>query len=99
VLGTRRVLEAAGQPPRPHGILGEATHPGRHDGEGTIRADSADFDLGHGLITGRSGGGSPFVFVGPDGGRLVTWSGRTDHGASGPGPFVLTILGTTPGAD
>jgi hypothetical protein len=90
------------QPPRPHWIVGEATHLGRHYGEGTVQTDSADLDIPNGVITGEFGGGSPFVFIGgngddANGDRLVTWYGRTDHGASEPGTFTLTILGTTPG--
>jgi hypothetical protein len=77
--------------PRPHWIDGEATHLGRHHGEGTVQTDTAE---GHpdGTITGEFGSGSPFVFTGANGEKLVCWYGRTDHGASKPGTFVLTIL-------
>jgi hypothetical protein len=88
-------LPLPGQDPREHWIIGEATHLGRHAGEGTVRTDSADFDPDTGQIVGQFGGGSPFVFVGANGDRLVTWYGRTDHGASEPGSFALTILGAT----
>jgi hypothetical protein len=84
------------QPARMHWIVGEATHLGRHYGEGTVRTDSAVPDPEHGVITGEFGSGDPFVFVGANGDRLVTYYGRTDHGASQPGTFTLTILGTTP---
>jgi hypothetical protein len=89
-------LPSPGEEPRPHWIVGEATHLGRHYGEGTVRTDSAVPDPEHGVITGQFGSGSPFVFVGANGDRLVTWYGRTDHGASEPGSFTLTILGVTP---
>src|SRR5439155_2780183 len=72
-----------------------ATHLGRHYGEGTIRTDSAVFDPDTGTIVGQFGSGSPFVFVAANGDRLVTWYGRTDHGASQPGSFALTIVGVT----
>ena len=32
------------------------------------------------------------MFTGANGEQLVCWYGRTDHGASQPGTFVLTIL-------
>src|SRR5438270_7229892 len=86
-------LPLPGQAPRPHWIVGEATYLGRHYGEGTIRTDSAVFDPGTGTIVGQFGSGSPFVFVAANGDRLVTWYGRTDHGAGQPGTFELTILG------
>jgi hypothetical protein len=83
------------QPPRPHWIVGEATHLGRHYGEGTVRTDTAVVDPETGKIVGEFGSGSPFVFVGANGEHLVTWYGRTDHGATEPGTFELTILGVT----
>jgi hypothetical protein len=90
-------LPLPGQPPRLHWIVGEATHLGRHYGEGPVRTDSAVPDFDHGVITGKFGSGDhPFVFTGANGDRLVTWYGRTDHGASEPGSFTLTILGATP---
>jgi hypothetical protein len=94
-------LPLAGQEPRPHWIVGEATHLGRHDGQGTVQTLSVDvFDLEAGIIAGKFGSGDyPFVFTGANSDRLVTWYGRTDHGASQPGSFTLTILGATPGGD
>jgi hypothetical protein len=94
-------LPPAGQPPRRHWIVGEATHLGRHYGEGTVQTDSfgPEFDDQGNLVafTGEFGSGSPFVFTGAhDDDSLVTWYGRTDHGASEPGTYRLTILGTTP---
>src|SRR5262245_44843448 len=85
-------LPLPGQDPRPHWIVGEATHLGRHYGEGSVRTDSAAFDPATGRITGEFGGGSPFVFIGADGDRLVTWYGRTDHGARRPATFDVTVL-------
>src|SRR5262249_37798435 len=87
------------QDPRPHWIVGEATHLGRHYGEGTVETDSAVFDPTTGKIVGEFGGGSPFVFHGANGDQLVTWYGRVEHGASKPGSFELTILGTTADGD
>src|SRR5262245_18921984 len=85
-------LPQPGQAPRPHWIVGQATHLGRHYGEGSVRTDSAVIDLERGRITGEFGGGSPFVFTAANGDRLVTWYGRTDHVASSPGTFELTVL-------
>jgi hypothetical protein len=76
---------------RPHSIVGEATHLGRHTGEGYVRTDSAVFNP-DGTITGEFGSGAPFVFTGANGEELVCWYGRIDHGASTPGTFTLTIL-------
>ncbi len=92
-------LPLPGQDPRPHWIIGEATHLGRHYGEGTVQTDSAAFDPETGQIVGQFGSGSPFVFVGASGDRLVTWYGRQDHGASEPGRIALTILGATAEGD
>ena len=86
-------LPLPGQAPRPHWIVGQATHLGRHYGEGAVRTDSAVIDLENRRITGEFGGGAPFVFIAANEDRLVTWYGRTDHGASRPGVFELTILG------
>jgi hypothetical protein len=57
-----------------------------------VQTDSAVPDPGQGIITGEFGAGSPFVFRGANGDRLVTWYGRTDHGATSPGTFTLTIV-------
>jgi hypothetical protein len=85
-------LPLPGEPARPHWIIGDATYLGLHIGAGTVQTDSANFNLAQGIITGDFGGGSPFVFCGADGDKLVTWYGRTDHGASTPGTFTLNIL-------
>lgn len=74
-----------------HWIIGEASHLGHHFGMGTVQTDTADSQP-NGTITGEFGSGSPFVFEGKHGDRLVVWYGRTDHGASSPGTFVLTIV-------
>ena len=84
-------LPLRGQGRAVHFIDGEATHLGRHHGEGTVQTDTAEFQP-DGTITGEFGSGSPFVFTGANGEKLVCWYGRTDHGASTPGTFVLTIL-------
>jgi hypothetical protein len=85
-------LPLPGQAPRPHWIVGEATHLGRHTGEGTVRTDTAVFDPNTGHITGEFGSGSPFTFTGANGDKLVVYYGRTDHGAKKPGTFDLTIV-------
>jgi hypothetical protein len=81
--------------PRPHWVVGGATHLGLHYGEGTVRTDSAAFDPSTGKIAGEFGSGDPFVFYGVGGDKLVTYYGRTDKGATTPGTFELTILGAT----
>jgi hypothetical protein len=87
-------LPLPGQPARPHWIIGQATRLGRHSGEGSVQTDSAV--PGPGGFTGEFGAGSPFVFTGANGDRLVTWYGRTDHGATSSGTFTLTIVGFDP---
>jgi hypothetical protein len=86
-------LPLPGEEPREHWIVGEATFLGRHFGEGTVETDTAQFDPLTGHITGEFGSGSPFVFTAANGDELVCWYGRTDHGASKPGTFDLTIVG------
>jgi hypothetical protein len=86
-------LPLPGQDPRPHSIVGEATHLGRHTGIGTVQTDTAAFDPATGKIVGEFGSGSPYVFTGADGDKLVCYYGRTDFGASEPGTFELTIVG------
>jgi hypothetical protein len=85
-------LPLPGQAPRPHWIVGEATHLGRHHGEGTVQTDSAVLDLANGRITGEFGSGDPFVFVAANGDKLACHYGRTEFGASQPGTFELAIL-------
>jgi hypothetical protein len=85
-------LPLPGQDPRPHWIIGEATHLGRHYGEGSVRTDSAD-PPSDGKIRGKFGSGEPSVFTGANGDRLACYYGRTDYGASKPGTFELTIIG------
>jgi len=84
-----------GQPARSHWIVGEATHLGRHSGEGSVHTDSASFQP-DGTIAGKFGSGDPFVFVAANGDKLACYYGRTDKGASEPGSFVLTIVDVTP---
>lgn len=85
-------LPLPGQAPRSHWIVGVATHMGLHFGEGTVRTDSAAPNPATGGIAGEFGSGSPYVFTGANGDKLVCWYGRTDHGAKVPGKFELTIV-------
>jgi hypothetical protein len=89
-------LPTPGQDPRLHWIVGNATHLGKHCGVGTVQTDSAAYNPKTGKIEGEFGSGAPFVFTGANGDKLVCWYGRTDHGASQPGTFALTILGMAP---
>lgn len=88
-------LPLPGQDPRPHWIVGHATHLGLHYGEGTVRTDSAGPSPTPGTITGEFGSGDPFVFYAANGDKLVTYYGRTDKGAGTPGTFTLTVVGAT----
>jgi len=85
-------LPLPGQDARPHWIAGNATHLGRHYGEGTVQTDTATFHL-DGRITGEFGGGEPFVFTGANGDILSCEYGRTEFGASTPGTFELVPVG------
>ncbi|MGE3821381.1 MAG: hypothetical protein AB7I30_18375, partial [Isosphaeraceae bacterium] len=87
-------LPLPGQPARSHWIVGNATHLGRHTGEGTVQTLSAGFDPSSGKIVGRFSSGRPFVFAGANGDKLVCDYGDQGHGE--PGDFELTILGMTP---
>ncbi len=86
------------EPARFHWVVGEATHLGRHYGEGYVQTDTADIDLVNGRITGTFGSGDdePFVFTGANGEQLVCYYGRTDHGATEAGTYELTILDILP---
>lgn len=92
-------LPLPGEDPRSHGIVGEATHLGRHTGTGTVQTDSAVFDSKENTFLGEFGSGSPFVFVGANGDKLACYYGRTDFGAKDPGTFELTILDLTEEGD
>ena len=84
-------LPLPGQPARPHWVVGVATHLGLHYGEGTVATDWA-LPQPDGTIAGEFGSGSPFVFCGANGDRLVCNYGRVNLGASEPGTVQLTIL-------
>ena len=80
--------------PRPHTIVGTATHLGKHNGAGSIKTDINNFVVhGDGSITGEFGSGAPFVFTGANGDILSCNYGRTDLGASTPGTFTLIPVG------
>jgi hypothetical protein len=82
------------QPPREHTSVGEATHLGRYHGDGMVQTDTLpDLTIG---APGEFGGGSPYVFVGANGENLVTWYGRTDHGATQPGSYTIDVLAALP---
>ena len=85
-------LPLPGEAPRPHWIVGFATHLGLHTGEGTVKTDTVVPDLDNGRFTGEFGSGSPFVFVGADGDKLACNYGRGDIDAKEPGTFELTIV-------
>ncbi|HVJ81851.1 MAG TPA: hypothetical protein VNC50_12360 [Planctomycetia bacterium] len=89
-------LPLPGDAPRSHPSTGTATHLGKYAGDGTVQTDFADF-VPPNTLAGEFGSGTPYVFTAADGSKLVTWYGRTDHGAAEPGTFELTILGATGG--
>lgn len=85
-------LPLPGQDARPHTIVGNATHLGRHCGEGSVQTDTAVFHL-DGRITGQFGSGERFVFTAANGDILSCEYGRTEFGASTPGTFELIPVG------
>lgn len=101
-------LPLPGEAPRPHWIIGTATHLGVHDGDGFVQTDTAFpvFDDDGNLIgfngefgSGLDGDGNPlpFEFCAANGDKLVCVYGRTQFGASEPGSFELTIVDVLPG--
>ena len=91
-------LPLPGQPARPHWVVGTATHLGHHYGEGTVQTLSVDPVSPPGTITGRFGSGSPFVFTGANGEKLVCdYGDQPDSDASGTFKLtILDVLGTWP---
>ncbi len=69
-------LPFPGQPPRPHFVVGTATHLGKHQGAGSIQTNTAIFQL-DGSITGEFGSGEPFVFTGANGDILSCNYGKS----------------------
>jgi hypothetical protein len=88
-------LPLPGQAPRIHPSTGHATHLGKYSGIGAVQTDSAAFNPDTGKIEGEFGSGTAYTFTSANGDNLVTWYGRTDHGAAVPGTFALTIVGAT----
>ena len=88
-------LPLPGQPARHHTSEGHASHLGEYTGDGTVQTDSAVFNPATGTFTGEFGSGSPYVFTGENGAKLVCEYGRTAFGAKKPGTFELTIVGQT----
>ena len=80
-----------GEPPRAHWIAGNATHLGKHTGNGSVQIANADFSDFPNCITGNFGSGVPFEFVGANGNKLVCEYGRDENGEA-VGFFKLTIL-------
>jgi hypothetical protein len=87
-----------GQPPRPHMIIGQATHLGRHYGEGEVETISADFSQFPNTISGIFRSGIPFEFTGANGDKLVCDYGRDANGDA-IGTLTLDILDILPGGD
>jgi hypothetical protein len=87
-------LPLPGQGARPHWIVGTATQLGLHVGAGTVQTDSVDPpnpDTPN-IISGKFGSGSPFVFAGGHGDRLVCNYGRAANGEA-TGTFQLMVVG------
>lgn len=103
-------LPLPGQEAREHWVVGNATHLGRHYGEGTVQTDNAEFHgPENGLpthITGEFGSGDGgFTFTAANGDKLGCHYGRADDNehvevaADEPGTFELTVLGAIPSSD
>lgn len=88
-------LPLPGQAPRSHWSAGTATHLGNYTGDGAVQTDSAAFNPETGTIQGEFGSGTAYTFIAANGDKLVTWYGRTDHGAQQPGQVEAVILGAT----
>jgi hypothetical protein len=86
-------LPAPGGPALPHSIVGNATQLGKHYGMGTVELNTFVPNSDYSIITGEFGSGSPFEFVGANGDILSCWYGRTDHGATSPGSYMLVSTG------
>lgn len=87
-----------GDDPRPHWIVGNATHLGIHTGVGAVQTDSVDppDPNAPNSITGEFGSAVPFVFTAANGDELACHYGRADEAvddpADDPGTFELTIV-------
>jgi hypothetical protein len=98
-------LPLPGQGAREHWVVGNATHLGRHYGEGTVQTDTVDsfqFDSDGNVtrIIGTFGSGDEgFTFTAANGDSLACHYGRIDKGASQPGAFELSVLGEGLGDD
>ncbi|MEX1027186.1 MAG: hypothetical protein WD049_04165 [Candidatus Paceibacterota bacterium] len=100
-------LPLPGQDARMHWVVGNATHLGRHYGEGTVQTDEGEqyhFDDDNNLthITGTFGSGDGgFTFTAANGDKLGCHYGRADDSehvevaADEPGTFELTVLEVT----
>lgn len=87
--GVADYLPLPGIPPAFHFAVGNATHLGKHYGEGKFRTDTFNADNGSGTFSSSE----PFVFTAADGSDLAFHYGRVDFGADGPGIFQLFPAG------
>ena len=62
--------------PRPHTVVGTATHLGKHHGMGSIQTYTADFQSDASII-GTFGSGDPFIFTGANGDILSCNYGKS----------------------
>jgi hypothetical protein len=88
-----------GQEPRMHWAIGEGTHLGRYDGEGSVQTLNIEVfePVIGGKIAGQFGSGQPFVFRGANGDLLACDYGVQGHGERGTYELtVLDILGMLP---
>jgi hypothetical protein len=91
-----------GQPSRSHWSVGQATHLGRYQGQGTVDnfslqpTDPTNPATPGIVATGTFGSGDPFVFTAANGDLLATYFGRVDKGASVPGEYEIRIVGFLP---
>ena len=87
-------LGLPGEEARPNDIVGNATHLGRHTGDGSTEIVTAEF-----TPTGLAGtfrSGEPFVFIGANGDKLVCDYGQDEDG-NATGTYVVTIVDVVEG--
>jgi hypothetical protein len=82
-------LGLPGEEARPNDIVGNATHLGRHTGDGSTEIVTAEF-ISTGLV-GTFRSSDAFVFVGSNGDKLICDYGQDEDG-NAVGTYVVTVV-------